>query len=372
VALLEIDVAKLILHIAHMHSTKFGGLERYLLELARQSAERGFGTRILYQAMPTSAEYVQRLRAVGADIVVAELSKGFFSSLRAAHSVIAATRPDVIQTHFLPQRIMRILCALGRAYGARRLVSMEHMGRTLKASMRIKLAYSGFDCVLGVSQAVCANLRTAGVPAERLHVHHMGLIDPPVFSHEARQQIRSSLGIPDAATVFGTIGWESAAKGMDVLLEAFEALLRTRPDVHLIQLGIDREVSALAQRYSHLRQVHWPGILDNAAAYLSALDIYVQPSRSEGLPLSIIEAMATHRPVIATSAGGICEAVVDGITGCIVPPENVPALTAAMLDASNAANSVQLLDLAEAGFQRYVNMFDGRRSVRQLIENYYR
>ena len=360
-----------ILQLAHMQPTKFGGMERYILEIAAQSAERGFDTRVVYQGMPLSGEYVQRLRAIGADVTVADLSHGFFPALRTVRSVIAAARADVINAHFLPQSMMRIVCALGRAYGARRLVWMEHMGGAKQASLKFRLAYSGFDSVLGVSQAVCANLRSAGVAARRVHLHHMGLIDPPAFSEEIRRRVRSSLGIPDDATVFGTIGWDSEAKGMDVLLDAFDDLRKIRPDAHLVQLGIDSRLAALARRYAHVRQVHWLGIQDNAATYLSAVDVYVQPSRSEGLPLSIIEAMAMRRPVIATSVGGIGEAVVDGATGRLVPAENVAALCTAMLEASDPANSTRRTEWAEAGFRRYVDMFDGRRSVRRLIDNYY-
>ena len=354
-----------------MQPTKFGGMERYLLEIAGHSAQRGFATRIVYQGMPLSAEYVQRLQAIGADIAIADLSRGFFSALRTMHAVIAAARPEIINAHFLPQSMMRVVCALGRAYGARRLVWMEHMGGAKTASLKFRLAYAGFDSVLGVSKAVCANLCGAGIQADRVHLHHMGLIDPPAFDQQTRRQVRASLGIPDDATVFGTIGWDSEAKGMDILLEAFARLHDARPAAQLIQLGIDSRLAALAQRYAHVPQVHWLGIQDNAATYLSAVDVYVQPSRSEGLPLSIIEAMAMRRPVIATSVGGIGEAVVDAVTGRLVPAENVPALLAAMLEASDPSNAQRQAQLAEAGFQRYVDMFDGRRSVRRLIENYY-
>jgi L-malate glycosyltransferase len=361
-----------VLQLTGMLSTKYGGMERYLLEIARQCNEYGLKTVIQYEREPTSAEYRQDLANAGVKTVVVELQSSPAKASKLIAGLIWRTKPQIIQTHFVPGRLMSSIFMLGRAAGVRRFVSMVHnLGRS-PSRLKHRLTYLGFEHVLGVSHAVAECLRDGGIPSSRVATHYMGLIGPPAFSIAERSRLRAELGLPADSIVFAVIAFHAFFKGNDVLLEAFSTVVDAHPSAHLLQLGIDPSTDPLCARFSACRNVHFLGIRDHASAYLNAVDVYVQPSRSaEGLPLSIMEAMAMHRPVVATAVSGNKEAVVHEVTGLIVPPGNASKLAQGMIEMGFKRTEVERTRIGAAGFERFQEMFDGRASVQTLIDRYY-
>ena len=368
----DTDLGRHILHLTGMLSLKYGGMERYLLELTRQCREKGYKTYVQYEALPESAEYVSAIREAGAELLVQPLNSSFWSGFKGVQKVFREARPEIVQTHFLSTRMMPIAYLAGKSSGVQRRVSMVHNLGVSTSRLWNRTIFFGWNHVLGVSSAVAQSLIAGGLSRDRVRVHYMGLIDPPGYSDTSRNDLRKELGIPSDAVVFGTIAFRAAFKGVDVLLAAFAKLLERCPSAYLIQIGIDPSKYPLAQRYAHLKNIHWLGIRDNAAAILSGVDIYIQPSRSaEGLPLAIMEAMAAKRPVLATFVSGNSEAILDGINGICVQPESVDALAEGMMKLGYECGPDRLRDMGEAGFERFSAMFDGRESVRRLIETYY-
>jgi glycosyltransferase involved in cell wall biosynthesis len=118
-------------------------------------------------------------------------------------------------------------------------------------------------------------------------------------------------------------------KGHSVLLDAISGV----PDVTLVLVGDGPEDAALrrqAQRLDIVERVVFLGFRTDIPELLSSCDLFVLPSMLEGLPLSILEAMAAGRAVVATTVGGIPEAVENGITGVLVPPRDPSALAKAI------------------------------------------
>lgn len=118
-------------------------------------------------------------------------------------------------------------------------------------------------------------------------------------------------------------------KSIDLLIEGMSQL----PEVHLMVVGDGSNREALEQ-LAHTRgvadQVEFVGWVDDARPYVAAFDVFVLPSRAESFPLSIIEAMLAGTPVVATNVGSVAEAVIDGQTGLLVPPNDVGALVGAI------------------------------------------
>jgi glycosyltransferase involved in cell wall biosynthesis len=229
--------------------------------------------------------------------------------------------------------------------------------------------------VLGVSDAVVADLLAGGVPRRLLRTHYMGLFAGKTPDASERHRLREVLSIPEDAVVFGNIAFDAPFKGVDVLVDAFSRLSSRNKQVHLVQLGVDPEHSVLSQRLmGGTERIHWLGIRDDAADYLPAVDIYVQPSRyGEGLPLAIMEAMSLGIPVIATSVAGNSEAVLDGVSGRLVPPNDPVALAGAMEEmAENASPTSGSAPhaLGKNGRVRYESLFNGEVSVSRLLDLY--
>ncbi len=127
----------------------------------------------------------------------------------------------------------------------------------------------------------------------------------------------------------GSVGRLNAMKGHDILLRAIAQIDQVR--VVILGEGDQRQVlEQLAIDLGIRDRVELPGWIDDPGTYLPAFDIVVMPSRSEGFPLAIVEAMLAARPVVATRVGSVAEAVIDNETGILVEKDDVKGLIAAL------------------------------------------
>jgi len=134
---------------------------------------------------------------------------------------------------------------------------------------------------------------------------------------------------PPGQLVVGSVGRLDPMKGHDILLRAIAQV----EGVQVTILGEGEQRTALEQLAAELGvsdRLHLPGWIDEPRLHLPAFDAVVMPSRSEGFPLAIVEAMLAARPVVATPVGSIPEAVTDGETGLLIPKDDVGSLAAAL------------------------------------------
>ncbi len=129
--------------------------------------------------------------------------------------------------------------------------------------------------------------------------------------------------------VIGCVGRLDAMKGQDVLIRAMAELEGVRV-VILGEGGQRAELSKLAADLGVSDRLSLPGWVDNPRTYLPQFDIFAMPSRSEGFPLAIVEAMLAGLPVVATRVGSVAEAVIDGETGLLVNKDDIDGLVAAL------------------------------------------
>jgi glycosyltransferase involved in cell wall biosynthesis len=143
--------------------------------------------------------------------------------------------------------------------------------------------------------------------------------------------VRQQLGLPGEIPVIGYVGRLTCDKGIVDLLQAFDQILATRPDGHLLLVGwFDEAEDALsasvrAQIEGH-RQITVTGMVDSAEEYYRAMDVFVLPTWREGFPNVAIEAAATGIPVVTTDATGARDSVVPGVTGLLIPPGDPEAI----------------------------------------------
>ena len=136
-------------------------------------------------------------------------------------------------------------------------------------------------------------------------------------------------------------------KGFDLLLKAFARIQAKYPDWQMTILGegpMRTELEALRAQLKLTNHVHFPGLVSNVRDYLDQADLFVMPSRFEGFPMALCEAMACGLPVLAADClSGPRDIIEDGVDGVLVTTENIDALTAG-LDAlmSNPAKRQQL------------------------------
>jgi glycosyltransferase involved in cell wall biosynthesis len=152
---------------------------------------------------------------------------------------------------------------------------------------------------------------------------------------EKAKAIRREHSISADDTVIGFIGRLVPDKGVHILSESFARLYESNPNVRLLVIGdFEPHRGRLSDKTIEILSNH-PGIIQcefthQIELYYAAMDILVLPTRREGFPYTILEAAAMGLPVIATKVTGCVDAVVDGQTGLLVPPEDITALTVAM------------------------------------------
>jgi len=145
---------------------------------------------------------------------------------------------------------------------------------------------------------------------------------------------RISIGMRPDESVVGTIGWLLPIKGPDVLLDAMARVWKEFPETQLLYVGkgpLEEELRDRAAALGMTEKVFFAGWRDDIRELLQVMDLFVLPSRNEGMGRAIVEAMAAGKPVIGTCVGGIPDLIEDGGNGFLVAPENPEALAGAIV-----------------------------------------
>jgi glycosyltransferase involved in cell wall biosynthesis len=188
------------------------------------------------------------------------------------------------------------------------------------------------DRVVGNSHAVVDFYRKEGVPEDKLAMIYSGVAatEPPDVD---RAEVRAAFGWPAEAPLVLFAGRLMPQKGVDVLVAALDLLQHVRPQVRTLIAGsgsLQPVLEETAHAFTLDEKVRFLGHRDDVPRLLAAADLLVLPSRYEGLPNVVLEAMAYRKPVVATAAPGTTEIVVDGATGLLVPLDDANALARAI------------------------------------------
>lgn len=173
------------------------------------------------------------------------------------------------------------------------------------------------------------------VPTDRVTVIPSGVDLDRIDRAPSRGEARARLGIPDDVLVVGAVaGRFRAVKCLPNLVDAFGRIARTHGSLHLVLVGDPLELGEQLRARARLHQVegrfHLPGHIPGALSVLRALDVMVNCSSFEGASNAIIEAMGAGLPVVATRVGGTPELIEHGVSGLLVPPNDVRRLADAI------------------------------------------
>jgi len=185
------------------------------------------------------------------------------------------------------------------------------------------------DCYVTVSKDLEKWLTlVVGIPEKKVQTICNG-VDTLKFNPEGRDLVRARYGYSDKDLVIGTVGRLDPIKDQQLLIKAFAQLHGKYPNLTLLIIGDGPCRGDLEKLTEHLgiqRSVRFLGLRMDVPELLKLLDIFVLPSLREGIPNTVLEAMATALPVIATSVGGNIELVDHEETGYLIPREYVSAL----------------------------------------------
>jgi glycosyltransferase involved in cell wall biosynthesis len=192
---------------------------------------------------------------------------------------------------------------------------------------------------------------------------------------QLRAAVRRNLGLREQATVIVFLGRVTRDKGIVELTEAFSALRKRHSDLALLLVGpfegnTGRQASSLEKKVAADPNIRVVGFVPQPEGFLAAADVFCLPSYREGFGSVVIEAAALGIPAVATRVTGLVDAVVDGVTGLLVPPRDPLALGSAL---ERLIVSPQLRrQLGQAARERAVALFDASNVNSLVINEYFR
>lgn len=329
-------------------------MEQFVLRLAESQRKRGHDATVV--AITTGP-----LREIAAQKAVpTTVLRGAGKAARIAHCAahFALHRPEVVHCHN-PTALH--YAAIAKLAARARLVFTDHA--QTKGIVRVGSAFEWrlVDAYASVSAETARHAGDIGYhgPTE---VVHNGVDFAP--ARRPRAEVRAELGL-DGRVVAVNVASFFPVKAQDVLVRAAAALKKTGAPVTTLFLGDGAEranVEKLAQELGlGPEDVRFLGFRNDVPDLLAASDLFVLPSRSEGFPMSILEAMSHRLPVVCTPVGGNPELVTDGEHGYLVPVDDPGALAAAM--GKVAADEDLRKKLGGAGYTRVTRDFSFDRTT---------
>lgn len=317
-----------------------GGTERVVWELATRLLPARFAVRVWLSPARAVDPLAEALAA--RDIPVRRIaevdSRWDWGGMAATVRALREDKPELLHVHHVWPAADRYLATLAGWAGVPHLVVTEHVVGEAHSSAQVSLKRRELkraDAVTAVSTAVAESL-VHDYGAERAHIRVVppgADVPEPDREEPLARQLRAELGAGLLKPLIVCVGRLERQKGQDVLLDAVAELRRRGVECVVALAGAGTERAVLEKRCATLGlngQVHFLGALDDPVPLITAANVVALPSRWEGLPLVLLEAMMRGRAVVASAVGGIPEVVTDGVNGRLVPPEDAMALAAAM------------------------------------------
>ncbi|MFQ5804222.1 MAG: glycosyltransferase [Candidatus Methylomirabilales bacterium] len=257
--------------------------------------------------------------------------QGSIATLRDLVRVIRKKRVAILHTH---EFFMNTLGLMASRLTGVPLVATVHERNYYPDRLRRRVAYRLVGRFAGQMVAVSEDLRRflterIGVCPDRIHVVANGVPVGEQPSPRGVATLRKKLCLDQHTQVLGTVGRLHSKKGHKYLIDAVGPVIRRFPHAVFLAVGaggLRDELESQARRLGVASHLRFLGHRDDVRDFLALCDLFVLPSLSEGMPLSLLEAMAAGVPAVATRIAGITDVVEDGKTGLLVPPADSRAL----------------------------------------------
>jgi len=319
-----------------------GGAERQIQRLAPRLQARGFEVCVVTRHEKGLSHFeiidgvsVYRLVCPGPK----PLAAIFY--ICSAAMLLSKLHPDLIHAHEILSPASAALLAK-RFHGWPVIVKILRGGirgdiyklrRSPFWMQRFRVLCQGVDSFVVISHEIDQELSALGVPSEKRAFIPNG-VDTETFAplpDSQKKRLRDELLLPPNGALVVYLGRLTAEKRVDHLLHIWPDIRAAFPQAHLLIVGTGAEEARLHTQSVSVPGVQFTGQVNNALSYLQVADLLVLPSVTEGLSNSLLEALSTGLPVLATSVGGTPDVISHDVNGYLIPPDDLPALKTGLM-----------------------------------------
>jgi glycosyltransferase involved in cell wall biosynthesis len=306
----------------------------------------------------------ESLRAQGFRVDLVGM-KGRWTTIQRLRGMLQRERPDILHCHNFTAHLYGAIAA--RLVGGIRVLMTKH-GALVPARSLVGLVnrwLAGTTQVVAVSMEAVQVMKPWERPAKPILYIANGISLRPYENPISRDAARTRLGWPRDVFMVGIVARVTAIKGHVRLVESFSRILPRIPGAMLVIVGDGAARASVEQRIDQLgleSSVYFLGERQDVPLILAALNVFCLPSETEGMPITLLEAMAASRPVVVSTVGAIPKVVDDGVSGILISPFDSDALDTALL---KLAGDPQLAaSMGQAGQRRVERDFSSTTALR--------
>ncbi len=365
------------LDVLHVTQPTTAGVAKVVQQFIADQCRRGLSVGL---ASPEHAEFISPLVALGCHYfrweAVRSPFKGILAETRQLGQIIAKSQPKVVHLHsskagmigrlLLRQRTPTVFQPNGWSFAAG-----QAWLKPFSKQFELFAAKHWTTVTVCVSDLEAQAIQQS-VPSHQIEIiaNGLDLNEWDRRSQNSKQQARQILGVPHDAQVAVCVGRVTKQKGPDLMLEVWKRNATKKPNQWLLWAGDGDMFDAMKSESGSMPQFRFDGPTKQPKIYFEAADVVVMPSRWEGHSLSMLEALATSRPVVAFDVEGMKETITSDI-GAIVPRNDINAFAEA-LDRWLNESAENLMLAGNLARQRVEELYDLDLGCSRLIDLYQR
>ncbi|MBI4398590.1 MAG: glycosyltransferase family 4 protein [Candidatus Omnitrophica bacterium] len=332
---------------------------------------------------PTPGAFADRMQAQGIPVFFIPFAKSYH--MQNAFSFAALLRRekiDLVHTHAMVTA--NIPARLGAFWAGVPVISHIHIPNYFSKGPLIRLYQKAFDTItsafcarlIAVSESVRRALLCQGISQKQITLIYNGICPDKTIPQRTRADVFHEFGLTPSTKLIGTVGRLCPVKGQQEFILAAKRVLSRFPQARFFIVGKDLETGGRYEQY--LRELTRAEGIDASCVFtgyrsdvldlVNAFDFFVLPSYTEGLPITILEAMALKKAVIATRVGGVPEIVVDQETGLCIKPGDISGLEEAM--AYLLTHEEKAGEMGRRGHERIQRYFLEEKMLNEVLALY--
>lgn len=367
-----------ILHVTALNSKKYGSIEKWMVHLAKVCKDRKYKIIFSLRGEPKSKSLLDDLRSTEAIVDITQENFGALTLFSHARNLIKKYEINIIHSHFSPAchyaNLAGYLSGIkGRFWTIHSMSEIDKHPYCRQRVIAFKQRISSMlvHKMITVSKAIRDDFIRLGINPEKISVIPLGIDIEKYAFNGARERMRRSFGISNDTLLIGTVSRAEPVKGLRYLVEAMPYILERVPNAKALLVGggsLMQELKSIASSLNITDKIIVEGIRNDIPEILSALDIFVLPSLSEGLPLALLEAMASGKPVVGSNVGGIPEVIEEGVNGYLAMPGNASQLAQAII--KFALNPELSSTMSNVGRRKVELEYNLKHQAEKLVDLY--